>query len=232
MWWRVSSTDEQTKAWRQAATDWLIARRKQVWHLGEDEGWEQAEREARYDNLCVATKHGSPYEDWAATHDTTTGEMLASGSSREWAVERCRSYLGVRENPSGSNCGSPQPDAWQERVLGYNGNPWCACFATCMAWDSGVLGSGSAAVQYLVDMAKQGSGMMRGWTTDPSKVLRADFAIVGCTSCHIGVVVDASDPCHLIEGNGDDGGSYNGGEVVERWRSRSEIVGWCLVDYP
>lgn len=234
MWWRVSSVDEQTKAWRQANADWATARRKQVWHLGESEGWGEAERELRYGNLCVATKHGSPYEDWAATHDEETGQPIAAagGSSRGDAVELCRSYLGTKENPAGSNRGSAQPDDWQERVIGYSGNPWCACFSTCIAWDCGVVGSGSAAVTVLVDMAQQATGMMRGWTTDPAQVLRGDFAIVGCTTCHVGVVVDDADACHLIEGNGDDGGSYNGGEVVERWRSRSEIVGWCLVDFP
>jgi len=234
MWWRVSSVDEPTKGWRQSNADWATARRKQVWHLGEDDGWDEADRELRYDNLCIATKHGSAYDAWASTHNTTTGEASspATGSSRGDAVARARSFLGVKENPSGSNRGSPQPDGWENRVYGSSGVPWCACFATCMAWDAGVKGSGSAGVQVLVDMARQGTGMMRGYTTDPSAVLRGDFAIVGCTSCHVGVVVDSDDACHLIEGNGDDGGSYNGGEVVEKRRARSEIVGWCLVDYP
>jgi hypothetical protein len=230
MWWRVSSVDADTKTWRQANADWATARRKQVWHLGEDQGWNEADREIRYNNLCVATKTGEPYADWAAGHNTTTGEQTGGTSSRAEAVEACRSHLGVRENPAGSNRGSPQPDTWENRVYGSSGVPWCACFATCMAWDAGVKGSGSAGVQVLVDMARQGTGMMRGWTTDPGAVLRGDLAIVGCTSCHVGMVV--GDPCHLIEGNGDDGGSYNGGEVVERHRDRSEIVGWCLVDYP
>jgi hypothetical protein len=234
MWWRVESVDEPTRSWRQSNADWATARRKQVWHLGEDEGWDESERELRYSNLCVATRHGSEYEDWAATHNTETGAEKSAGgsSSRADAVARCRSHLGVRENPAGSNRGSPQPDKWQQRVYGSTGVPWCACFSTCMAWDSGVKGAGSAGVQVLVDMARQGTGMMRGYTTDPGAVLRGDFAIVGCTSCHVGVVVNSDDACHLIEGNGDDGGSYNGGEVVERRRGRSEIVGWCLVDYP
>lgn len=232
MWWRVDSVDEQTRAWRQSNADWATARRKQVWHLGEDEGWDEAERRVRYDDLCVATKHGTPYEDWAATHDPETGAERGGSSSRARAVELCRAHLGVSEEPAGSNRGAPEIDDWQERVIGYSGNPWCACFSTCVAWDCGVVGSGSAAVQYLVSMAQQGTGMMRGWTTDPADVLRGDMAIVGCTTCHVGVVVDGDDACHLIEGNGDDGGSYNGGEVVERWRARSEIVGWCLVDFP
>ena len=234
MWWRVSSVDDPTKGWRQSNADWATARRKQVWHLAEDEGWDEAERELRYENLCIATKTGEPYDQWAKTHSTTTGAELSTGgsSSRGKCVERCRSYLGTKENPAGSNRGNPQPDGWENRVYGSSGVAWCACFSTCMAWDAGVKGSGSAGVQVLVDMARQGTGMYRGYTTDPAQVLRGDHAIVGCTSCHVGVVVNSDDPCHLIEGNGEDGGSYNGGEVIEKHRPRSDIVGWCLVDFP
>jgi hypothetical protein len=236
MWWRVSSVDEQTKAWRQSNADWATARRKQVWHLGEDEGWDEAERELRYDNLCVATKTGEAYEDWAAGHNTTTGEPIAAaGSTRADAVARCRHYLGVSESPPESNRGNPQPDGWEHRVYGASGVPWCACFATCMAWDVGVVGSSSAGVQVIVDMARSGQGMFRGYTTDPGSVLRGDLAIIGCTSCHVGMVVDSDDPCHTIEGNtspGSEGSQYNGGCVAEKRRPRSDIVGWALVDYP
>jgi hypothetical protein len=228
------SADDEQKARKTANSDWLVERRKKVWHLGEDEGWDEADRQLRYQNLCIATHTGEAWEEYEASHNKY-GQAITeeSGtSSRGQCVSNCRKHLGVKENPTGSNRGSPQPDKWEHRVYGSSGVPWCACFATCMAWDVGVKGSGSAGVQVLVDMARQGTGMMRGYTTDPSAVLRGDFAIVGCTSCHVGVVIDTDNPCHLIEGNGDDGGSYNGGEVVERHRGRSEIVGWCLVDYP
>jgi hypothetical protein len=104
-----------------------------------------------------------------------------------------------------------------------------------MAWDAGVKGSSSAAVQYIVSLAQAGEGMFRGWTTDPANVLRGDLAIIGCTTCHVGMVVDSDDACHTIEGNtspGSEGSQYNGGCVAERHRPRSEIVGWALVDYP
>lgn len=235
MWWRVSSVDEPTKGWRQANADWATARRKQVWHLGEDEGWDEAERELRYDNLCIATKTGQPYDQWAATHDTTTGADLApvGGSSRADCVERCRKYLGITESPPESNRG-PEIDGWNKRQYGGVGVPWCASFASCMAQDAGVSGRGSAGVQVLVDDAKAGRNMMRGWTTDPAQVLRGDFAVVGCTSCHIEVVVDSDDAHHTIGGNtspGSSGSQYNGGGVFERHRG-SDVLGWCLVDFP
>jgi hypothetical protein len=237
MWWRVSSVDNDTKKWRQDNADWLTSRRKQVWHLGEDEGWDEAERKTRYDNLCIATKTGQAYDDWATSHDTTTGEKKSSGgsSSRAQAVSRARSYLGVTESPANSNRGNPQPDGWEGRVYGSSGVPWCACFATCMAWDSGVKGSSSAAVQVIMSMAQNHQGMFRGWTTDPSEVLRGDLAVIGCATCHIGVVVDSDDALHTIEGNtspGTEGSQFNGGCVAEKHRSRGEVIGWALVDYP
>lgn len=232
------SANEEQKSRKIQNSDWLVARRKKVWHLGEDEGWEEAERAVRYDNLCIATHYGTIWTKYEEEHNKY-GQVIhepsapsGTTSSREQCVKNCRSHLGVHENPAGSNRGNPQPDKWETRVYGSSGVPWCACFATCMAWDVGVKGTGSAAVTNLMSMAKAGTGMMRGWTTDPNNVLRGDFAIVGCSTCHVGVVVDSDNAMHLIEGNGDDGGSYNGGEVVEKHRSRNEIVGWCLVDYP
>src|SRR5215471_18512033 len=78
-------------------------------------------------------------------------------------------------------------------------------------------------------------GMFRGWTTDPSGVLQGDMAVIGCTTCHVGLVADSDDACHTIEGNtspGVEGSQYNGGTVAEKHRARSEIVGWALVEYP
>jgi hypothetical protein len=139
----------------------------------------------------------------------------------------------VNESPPNSNRG-PEIDKWNQRVAGYTGAPWCASFATCMAWDAGAVGSSSAAVQYIVNMAKAGSGMFRGWTTDPGSVLRGDLAIISCTSCHVEMVIDSDDAYDTIGGNtspGSEGSQYDGGCVAHRQRN-GEVVGWALVDYP
>jgi hypothetical protein len=243
MWWNVSSVDEQTKSWRLANSNGLTTIRKQIYSLAEQTGWDKLNRKVRWNNLCVATKTGKPYESWQAGHNDHTGEPTTpSGgsagtdtSSRGKAVSRARSYLGVHETPAGSNRGTPQPSTWQLRVIGHDGYAWCACFTACMAWDAGVVGGSSAGVAVCVDMAKRGIGMYRGWTTDPSKVLRGDHAVIGCGSCHIGMVVDSANPYHTIEGNtspGKEGSQFNGGCVAEKTRGKGEIVGWCLVDYP
>jgi hypothetical protein len=239
MWWNQSSVDAATKDWRQSNADWLTARRKQVWHLINDpDGDASADRPLRYDNLCIATKTGDAYDQWSASHDDRTGASNPTSnatSARAQAVSNCRKYLGVTEKPPDSNRGSPQPDGWENRVYGSSGVPWCACFATCMAWDAGVKGSSSAAVQYIMSMAQSAQGMFRGWTTDPSDVLRGDLAVISCSTCHVGMVVDSDDVCHTIEGNtspGSEGSQFNGGCVAEKHRPRADIVGWALVDYP
>ena len=243
MWWRVSSVDDETKRWRENNASWLTDRRKQVWHLINDPGGStENDRQRRYDNLCIATKTGSAYDNWAKSHNTTTGAEKSSGeaggNSRAKAVSNAKSYLGVSENPPESNRGNPEPSGWQKRVMGFDGQPWCACFSTCMAWDAGVKGSGSAGVQNIVNMAKSAQGMFRGWTTDPNQVLRGDMVVIGCSSCHIGLVAEtpgSSTTIKTVEGNtspGSEGSQYNGGCVASRTRSRSEWVGFALVDYP
>jgi len=239
MWWNQSSVDDQTKKWRQDNADWLTSRRKQVYSLMQSDpsNNESAARSARYKNLSIATKHGDAYTNWAKDHDTTTGAEKSSGessgSSRAKAVENCKKYLGVNEDPPNSNRG-PQIDKWNQRVAGYVGAPWCASFATCMAWDAGVKGGSSAAVQYIVNMAKAGQGMFRGWTTDPGAVLRGDLAIISCSSCHVEMVIDSNDAYDTIGGNtspGSEGSQYDGGCVAHRQRN-GQVYGWALVDYP
>jgi len=231
-----ASADDAQKKRKTANSDWLVSRRKQVWHLGEDEGWEESERVLRYENLCIATHYGSYWDDYEASHNKygqVIDEPASGGGSRGDAVAWCRKYLGVNEDPPNSNRGA-KVDEWNRRIYGGVGVPWCASFASCCAQDAGVSGTGSAGVQVLVDAAKAGRDMMRGWTTDPSVVLRGDFAVISCTSCHVEVVVDSDDAYHTIGGNtspGSEGSQYDGGCVAERHR-KGEVVGWCLVDYP
>jgi hypothetical protein len=231
MWWRVSSVDDRTHDWRQANADWATNRRKQVWHLAEDEGWDEAERELRYENLCVATKHGSPYAAWADSHNETTGEPKATGGkgARSKAVDWCESHVGVHENPDGSNRGSPQPSGWQNRVYGDDGVPWCACFAVCCAWDNGVTGTGTAGVWNNTDLAKRGQGIYKGYTTDPSKVHAGDHAFID--DDHTGVIVDR-DTMATIEGNTSNSGSqWNGGSVVRKDRGPGYWTGYGIVNF-
>lgn len=230
-----NSAYEAQKARKTANLNWLQERRKYVWRQAEGEidsdagpGWDKKHRSERYDNLCIATHYGSAWDEWCETHDPETGE--AYGNQRDEVVKNCRKYLGVSESPPDSNRGDPQPSKWQDRVYGSDGVPWCACFAVCMAWDVGVKGSGTASVWQNTELAKQGSGIYRGYTTDISKVRKGDHAFFG--SDHTGVVVEDG-ARHNIEGNtspGSEGSQYNGGCVAEK-SNRSGITGWGLVRF-
>lgn len=229
-----SSTDAQ-KARKQANVDWLVARRKQLWHLMQDDpaGNGPNDRQNRYDALCIATHHGSAYEEWDETHNqwgqpyTDTG----SGSGRSACKDWLESYLGVHEDPDGSNCGREHPSGWQDRVYGDDGVPWCACMAVCSSWDNGVSGSGTAGVYNNVQLAKQGQGIYRGHTYDPNKVHAGDHAFIG--SDHTGVIFDASDGT-TVEGNtsASGGSQWNGGQVAKKNRGWGYwSAGFGLVRY-
>jgi hypothetical protein len=229
-----STTDAQ-KARKQANVDWLVARRKQLWHLMADDpaGNEPNDRQNRYDALCVATHHGSAYEAWDETHNQwgqpyTTPD---SGSGRSACKAWLDGYLGVHENPDGSNKGRDQPSTWQERVYGDDGVPWCATFAVCSSWDCGVTGSGTAGVWNNTDLAKRGEGIYRGYTTDPAKLHAGDHAFI--SDDHTGVIYDRESGV-TVEGNtSSSGGSqWNGGQVAKRDRGFGYWSGFGLVRYP
>jgi hypothetical protein len=91
IWFQIDSTTDAQKARKQACTDWLIAQRKQLWHLMQDdpERNEANHRQQRYDNLCIATKYGSAYE--AGTPATTSTASLrrpARAVRRRWITSR------------------------------------------------------------------------------------------------------------------------------------------------
>lgn len=235
-----SSTTDAQKARKQANVDWLVARRKQVWHLmdeSSDSENKANDRANRYDALCVATHHGQAWEDYEKSHnkygvapseDTGGGGGSGRSACKAWLEK----HLGVSEDPPNSNRGHEQPSKWQDRVYGSDGVPWCACFAGCSAWDNGVSGSVTAGVGNNTSLAKQGQGIYRGYTTDPSKVHAGDHAFLG--SDHTGVIYDASN-CTTIEGNtspGSEGSQYNGGCVAKRNRGWGGWTGFGLVRFP
>ena len=216
-----STTDAQ-KARKQANVDTLVAKRKQLYHLMEDDerNNEENDRQARYDALCIATHHGKVYEEWDKTHNKYgqpyTPDEGNDKSQRSKIKDWLDKHIGVHENPDGSNKGNPEPSGWQNRVYGDDGVPWCACMAVCSAWDAGITGSGTAGVYNNVQLAKQGKGIYKGWTNDPSKVHAGDHAFIG--SDHTGVVYDR-DTGTTVEGNTSNSGSqWNGGSVVKKNR--------------
>ena len=225
-----ASTSPEQKARKLANVNWLVARRKRLYHLCQED--KTPERQRRYEALCIATSHGSYYKTWDRLHNkwgVPYGDQPSDGGRYD-IVRWCNKYVGVKESPPGSNKGEPQPSGWQRRVYGGHGVPWCACFTVCSAWDAGIKGSGTASVQLNVNMARRGQGIFRGATTDPRRVRPGDHCAVISTSTHTEVVVGPS-AYDCIGGNTGPSNISNGGMVLKTHR-RGQIVLWLLIREP
>jgi hypothetical protein len=76
----------------------------------------------------------------------------------EQVVNHAMQFVGVHENPMGSNRGNPEPSGWMREVYGSDGIPWCACFVTAQWRSLGPHaddGLGSASTQLMYDTARQ-----------------------------------------------------------------------------
>jgi hypothetical protein len=234
------SVDEKQKARKQANVDWLVTQRKKLWHLMQDDPGNNKsnDRQTRYDNLCIATHYGSAYDQWNKDHnkwgEPYTPDKPSSSSQRQNICTWLDKYVGVSENPKGSNKGSPQPDGWEKKVYGGTGVPWCACFSVCSAWENGISGSGTASVSNNTQLAKNGQGIYKGYTTDPSKVQKGDHMFKN--GDHTGVARGTlqSDGTILgVEGNtsgsSSSGDQWNGDVVAKKTRPASYWTGYGLI---
>jgi hypothetical protein len=246
VWIQIDSTTDAQKARKQACTDWLIARRKQVWHLMKDDpkGNEANNRQTRYDNLCIATRHGSAYEKWDKEHDDYGKANAPAKSSRQVAMDHLKKRVGYTEDPAGSNFDNRSDGiktaqrataagaTWLDR------QPWCGCWCFYALQAAGVLklDSHMASVAQIEDYAKAGQKCYRGWTTDRSKVMNGDLAVIGGYGVHVETVRGFNGSNTLTYGgntsSGSSGSQSNGGGAYARERSPSEVRGYALVNYP
>ena len=132
-----------------------------------------------------------------------------------------RGELGYKESPAGSN--RTKYGAW----FGLNGHPWCMMF---IQWvfthaDAESLLAARTASCWAFMRAAQAAGQ---WVTSgylPGDIVIYDFPGGGATD-HCGIVVTAlTTGVRAIEGNTASGDDSNGGEVMERTRPLSVIVG-------
>lgn len=121
----------------------------------------------------------------------------------EKVAEQAEKYVGVRENPMGSNRGRPYPEKWQAPWGMGTGWPWCAAFADAMYKEAGV--------------SDDGIGHPSTWTMYKNAQARGAIVkrpMVGCyilwPGKHVGIVVSVpGDGTVLtVEGNAGDGVRY------------------------
>ena len=132
-----------------------------------------------------------------------------------------RGELGYKESPAGSN------RTKYGAQFGLNGQPWCMLFIQWVFTQAGaesLLAARTASCGAFM-RAAQSTGR---WVTSgyqPGDVVIYDFPGGGATD-HCGIVVTAlTTGVRAIEGNTASGDDSNGGEVMERTRPLSVIVG-------
>lgn len=158
-------------------------------------------------------------------------------------IDIARKYIGVTEQPVGSNCG-PMIDRWNTLVNAPIGSYWCASFVSGVAveWENK---SGfdwplcfSADCDVWLAVAKKHGVLHRAPMAGDLVLLVKTLQDGRQDAFHIGVVEgqDESGVWYSIEGNSNNDGSRNGIEVAHRplYRSRNKEVlyfirPWSLV---
>jgi hypothetical protein len=234
-----STTDDQ-KARKTDNLDGLVGRRKEVWHLMQDDpaGNESANREQRYNNLCIATHHGTPWEEWQAD------QAQPAKSSRQVALDHMEKRVGYTEQPDGSNTDTRDYGIRTAQVHCAGGGdyligtPWCGewCYYALEAASVQGIDSHLASVAQIEDYARSKAKCYRGWTTDRSSVERGDLVVIGGYGVHVEMVRGFDGSNTLTYGGntspGTSGSQSNGGGAYERSRSPGEVRGYACVDYP
>jgi len=140
------------------------------------------------------------------------------------ALAKAKTYIGYKESPGGTNCN--MFGAW----YGMNYEPWCAMFCTyCfeLGSDGGspsfAKGSRYSYVPYVLDDATaKRNGLQVTNAPVPGDLVLYDWD--GGAFDHIGIY-DSGDSheWYAIEGNTSVSSDSNGGEVMRRWRTRSQM---------
>lgn len=165
--------------------------------------------------------------------------LTPRGKALRWMTR----HRGLREDPPESNSDRRRDGirAAQLRLGAWLvGQPWCGVAVGNALMAAGVKGVTSrlASVSLIEDDARAHRAPFRGWTTDPSKVLRGDLAILFGRGVHVGMVRKINVQRGLLitsEGNtssGSAGSQSNGGGLYFRVRSLRDVWGFALVDFP
>ena len=133
-----------------------------------------------------------------------------------------RVELGYKESPAGSN--RTKYGAW----FGLNGQPWCMMFIQWVFTQAGaesLLAARTASCGAFMRVAKAAGQWVTG-VYQPGDIVIMDFPGNKAKTDHCGIVVTAlTDGVRTIEGNTGVGNDSNGGEVMERTRPLSVIIG-------
>ena len=153
--------------------------------------------------------------------------MVVKMATAKEILAVARRELGYTESPAGSN--RTKYGKW----FGLDGQPWCMMFVQwCFRQAGGqdLLPALTASCGALM-RAAQAKGCWITGGYQPGDVVIYDFP-GGAKTDHCGIVVTAmTTGVRAIEGNTGNGNDANGGEVMERTRPLSQVVGAFRPDY-
>lgn len=139
---------------------------------------------------------------------------MSKKKTRAYALTLARGEVGVKESPSGSN--RVKYWDWYKQQTGsdYNGEPWCACFASYILTKCGIKTTHIGCAAWVAALKKSGKFK----TSDPQP---GDIVFFGSGgSQHVGIVdyVYADGTLKTVEGNTSVTSNDNGGAVMVRKR--------------
>jgi hypothetical protein len=141
-------------------------------------------------------------------------------------------YIGISEQPPGSNAGYPYPSDW-EKNFGMNGVSWCGCFAGSMILKAGGhVTSRVAYTPYIEADARAGQNGFVEWVPNheqagPGWLVLYNW-IGGSEPEHVGIV-ESIHPTSVvaIEGNTSGTNPSDGGMVARMTRSYNFVLGYA-----
>lgn len=142
-------------------------------------------------------------------------------------------YIGVAENPPGSNRGHPYPSLWEEHFA-LDGVPWCGCFAgSVILAAGGHVGHRVTYCPYIEADARSKTNGFETWVDNHQDGVGPGWLVLYCWDRsgvpeHVGIVESIqSDHLVAIEGNTSGTNASDGGMVARMRRDYGPTVGYA-----
>jgi hypothetical protein len=152
----------------------------------------------------------------------------------EAILVHAKHYLGVHEDPAGSNWGEPNPAHWEKNFGFGSGVSWCGCFAGSMVLlAGGHVDSRVAFCPYIEADARSQTNGFDLWKSNHTEGVEPGWLVLfnwvgGSEPEHVGIVKEIRESGLVtIEGNTSGSNPGDGGMVAEQERPYSFTVGYA-----
>lgn len=166
-------------------------------------------------------------------HERAKERAEHKGGSLEAILHNALKYVGIHEQPPGSNSGSPYPERW-EHNFGMGAVSWCGCFAGSMILLAG--GHVTSRVAYCPSIEADARSRTNGfdlWKSNHNEGVEPGWLVLynwsgGSEPEHVGVVKAVHpDFIETVEGNTGGSNPSDGGMVAIEQRPYHFTVGYA-----